>query len=82
MFWLGKMMVDGRGGAIDTSGGTEWLERAAAQGHLLARRALLGLAIRNSGSIFRRSLLWLQVVMLAPKVGKAAWKDPNADILN
>ena len=82
MFWLGKMMVDGRGRAVDTSRGTEWLERAAAHGHLFARRALLGLAIRNSGSIFKRSLVRLQIVLLGFKVGKAAWKNPDADILN
>jgi TPR repeat protein len=82
MFWLGKAMLSGRGGAIDTGLGTEWLERAAAHGHLLAKRALLGLAIRNSDSIFTRSLMWLQIVSLAFHVGKAAWKNPDDDILN
>lgn len=82
MFWLGKMMLDGRGGVINVGRGTEWLERAAAQGHLFAKRALLGLASRNSKSIFKRSLVLLQIVLLALNVGKATWKSPDADILN
>jgi TPR repeat protein len=82
MYWLGKLMLEGRGGAVESSRGTEWLETAVAHGHLFAKRELLGLASRNAGSIFKRSLVWLEIVLLSLKVGKAAWEDPDADILS
>lgn len=82
MYWLGKLMLHGRGGAVEASLGIEWLEKAVAGGHFFARRELLGLASRNSGSIFKRAFLWLQIVLLAFRFGIAAWKNPDADVLN
>jgi TPR repeat protein len=81
MYWLGKLMLEGRGGAVEVCRGIDWLERAAAEGHVFAKRELLRLRIQTSRSIFRRSIVWLQIVMLAIKAGKAAATNPDVDIL-
>jgi TPR repeat protein len=79
MYWLGKMMVEGCGGEADVSRGTEWLEAAAAQGHVFAKRKLLAIEGEKVGSIFRKLLIKGRILGLAKDVAREVWKDPDSD---
>ncbi len=81
MYWLGKQMLEGRGGAVDVCRGIEWLDTAAAKGHLFAKSYLLRRESRYSPSLFRRLLLWIRIFKIALQAGKAAAADPDVDIL-
>jgi TPR repeat protein len=76
---LGRMMVAGRGGAIDVDAGTAWLEKAAARGHIFAQRTLLGLEARKTKSLFRKVAIAVKFVALGVKGAKEMSKVPNSD---
>jgi TPR repeat protein len=76
---LGTMMIEGRGGPTDLDVGTSWLERAAADGHIFARRKLLAAEARNAKSIFKKLAVTMKIVALAIKGAKEMSKDPNSD---
>jgi TPR repeat protein len=76
---LGRMMVEGRGGAIDVDAGTAWLEKAAARGHIFAQRTLLGIALAKAKSVFEKLSIRIKIVALATKGVKEAARDPNSD---
>ena len=79
MYWLGKMMLEGRGGPIEVNRGTELLETAAAQGHMFAKRRLLEIERLKAGSIFRKLVIQGRIIALAKDVFKETWKDPASD---
>jgi len=79
MFWLGKMMVEGRGGLVEVDRGVEWLEAAAAQGQIRAQRKLLVVKRQRSDSVFRKLLIQCQIVALAKDLAKEVWTDANSD---
>jgi TPR repeat protein len=76
---LGRMMVEGRGGLVDIGVGSAWLENAAAQGHIFARRHLLGIEARNARSIFGKLFVGIKVVLLAMKGAREMLKEPRSD---
>jgi TPR repeat protein len=76
---LGRMMVEGRGGPCDVGAGSTWLQNAAAQGHIFAKRTLLDIDYRNTHSMFERLLIGLRIVSLAIRGGKEMFKDPHSN---
>lgn len=76
---LGRMMVEGCGGPADPATGVEWLQTAAASGHLFARRTLLALEMRSANSAFKRFAVSLRIASLALKAAREHWKNPWAD---
>jgi TPR repeat protein len=81
MNWLGEMLLDGRGGAVEVSRGAEWLEAAAAQGHILAKRRLLGIKQREAGSNLRKLLIHWRIVVLLKEFIKVYLNDRDSDKL-
>lgn len=79
MYWLGRMMVEGRGGGPEVTRGTEWLIAAAAQGQVLARRDLLVLGRKQADSIMKKLFKQLQFVYFLKDVVKEVLKDPDSD---
>jgi TPR repeat protein len=79
MYWLGKMMQEGSGGEADVDRGTKWLEAAAAQGHIYAKRRLLAIEGEKVGSILRKLLIRARILRLAKDVAREVWKDPDSD---
>lgn len=79
MYWLGKMMLEGRGGPVEINRGTEWLEAAAAQGHIYAKRKLLVVERTKASSIFRKLLINGRIVVLAKDLVKELLKDLDSD---
>jgi TPR repeat protein len=76
---LGRMMVEGRGGHIDIDAGSEWLKKAAAQGHIFAQRTLLNMEERNAKSVLERLSIKIKIALLAIKGAKEISKDPDSD---
>lgn len=76
---LGKMMVEGRGGPADIAAGTAWLEKAAAQEHIFAQRALLGIKLHNAKSIFEKLSVTMKIASLAKDGAVEMSKDPRSD---
>jgi TPR repeat protein len=76
---LGRMMVEGRGGHTDLDAGSEWLKRAAAQGHIFAQRTLLNMEERNAKSVWERLSLKRKIALLAIKGAKEISKNPDSD---
>lgn len=64
---LGRMMAEGRGGPVDLDGGTAWLQKAAAQGHIFAQRELLAIEERNANSLREKLSVKKRIVALAIK---------------
>lgn len=78
---LGRMMVEGCGGPTDVKAGIEWLERAAAEGHLFAQRTLLGIEERNAKSVREKLSVKWKIALLALRGAKDMSKDPSSDQL-
>jgi TPR repeat protein len=76
---LGRMMVEGRGGPTDSRAGSAWLEKAAAEGHILAQRTLLGIEERNAQSVFEKLSVKMKIASLAKKGAGEMLKDPSSD---
>lgn len=76
---LGTMMIDGQGGSRDIKAGTIWLEKAAAEGHIFARRKLLIFEKRAAKSIFQKIAVKLKVAALAFEGSKEMSEDPFSD---
>jgi len=57
IYRAGKMLVQGQGGVTDRERGMEMLQHAAQQGHVYARRMVLGLEYRASRSVLRKIVL-------------------------
>lgn len=76
---LGKMMIDGRGGPTNIESGTAWLEKAAAQGHIIAKRTLLGIEEREAKSLFEKLSIRRKIASLAKKGAIEMLKDPQSD---
>jgi TPR repeat protein len=74
---LGKMMVYGRGGPIEIDAGIAWLEKAAANGHILAQRKLLLIHLGNSKSLFHKLYLRIKLARLAAKAAREMSNDPR-----
>lgn len=78
---LGKMMVEGRGGPTDLHAGIEWLERAAAEGHIFGQRTLLAIEERNAKSLLEKLSIKKRIAALVAKGAKEMLKDPGSDKL-
>jgi TPR repeat protein len=76
---LGRMMVQGRGGGLDKDTGAAWLEKAAAQGHILAQRHLIEIKYQATSSVIKKILLKLQIGGLIKKYVQEMWKNPKTD---
>jgi TPR repeat protein len=70
MSYLGRLMVEGRGGSRDLNEGTAWLERAAAKGHIFAQRFLLGLEERKARSLKDKLTIKKKIAALAVQGAK------------
>ncbi len=81
MYWLGEMMLQGRGGNVEANRGTEWLEAAAAQGHFYAKRKLLAIEGQHARSIFGKLFIKLRIASLIPALVKQMLKDRDSDLL-
>jgi len=81
MYWLGKLMVEGRGGSVEADRGIEWLEAATVHGHLFAKRKLLAIEGQNASSILRKLSIGLRIASLVPGVVKELLKDRDSDLL-
>lgn len=73
------MMVEGRGGPVDTDEGSTLLENAAAQGHIFAERTLLGIEGRQAKSIKERLSIGRKIASLTRRGMKEMLKDPDSD---
>jgi hypothetical protein len=73
------MMVEGRGGPTDIGVGSAWLESAAAQGHILAQRTLLGIEERNAQSVFEKLSVKRKIASLVKRGAAEILKDPHSD---
>jgi len=80
-YWLGRLQLEGRGGAADISEGLTWLRRACSRGHLYAKRDLILHEFRSSRVVLRRIYLWLRLAKFSWQVGKEAWKNPESELL-
>ncbi|HEX8193614.1 MAG TPA: hypothetical protein VF552_12025 [Allosphingosinicella sp.] len=78
---LGQMLMEGRGGPADRVSGRAWLEKAAAQGHVFARRTLLGLEARDASSMFEKLSVKMKILSLARQAAGEMLKDPESDKL-
>jgi uncharacterized protein len=78
---LGTMTIEGHGGPTDVNAGTAWLERAAADGHIWARRKLLAVEAREAKSLFGRIAVAMKVAALAIRGSRIMSKDPDSDKL-
>jgi TPR repeat protein len=76
---LGKMMIEGRGGPSETAEGWAWLEKAAAQGHIWAKRKLLAVEDYNAQSISRKLSVKMKIARLALRGAREAARDPRSD---
>lgn len=76
---LGRMMVEGRGGPLDVTGGSAWLEKAAAKGHIFAQRTLLAIKEANARSLFERFLVKAKIAKLAFRGARALAMDADSD---
>jgi len=76
---VGRMMLQGRGGPIDINGGTAWLRKAAAKGHLFAQRTLLALDDREAKSLRDKLVVRLRVLALMLKAAREKFKNPDSD---
>jgi TPR repeat protein len=81
MYWIGTMMLDGEGGAIDPTQGRVWLQKAADEGHYSARRRLIGIEMRETGTIGARAIAGFRILKLAVKGAQEVWRDPESDRL-
>jgi TPR repeat protein len=78
---LGTMMIEGHGGPTEVDTGTAWLERAAAGGHIWARRHLLAMEARDATSLFHRIAVAMNVAALGIKAVRLALQDEGSDNL-
>jgi len=78
---LGRMMVEGSGGTTDGEAGLDWLQKAAAKGHVFAQRELLALEERTAQSIAERLSVKRRIAALATKGAREMLKDPYSDKL-
>ncbi|HEX4735970.1 MAG TPA: tetratricopeptide repeat protein [Allosphingosinicella sp.] len=78
---LGRMMVEGRGGPEDIAAGSAWLGKAAAQGHVFARRILLGIELSNARSIFRKLFVRMKILSFATRAAREFIKGRDSNKL-
>jgi TPR repeat protein len=78
MAWLGRMMVEGRGGPVEFDSGVAWLRNAVAQGHLFAERTLLAIKEQNAHSILEKLSVKMSIVRLALRTLRF---NPKSDLL-
>jgi uncharacterized protein len=76
---LGRMLLEGRGGPSNAEEGWNLIERAAAQGHMFARRTLLAIEDDNAQSITKKLSVKLKILRLALKCGIEIWRDSYSD---
>jgi TPR repeat protein len=76
---LGRMMVEGRGGPADIDAGLAWLERAAAQGHIYAQRALITIEERDAQTGFEKLSAKRKILSLVKRGTEEMLKDPHSD---
>lgn len=79
MFWLGDMMIRGEGGVADPTQGRAWLQKAVEEGHLGAQARLIGLDMRETGTISARIVAGFRALKLLVPTIRAAWRDPESD---
>jgi uncharacterized protein len=72
---LGRLMIERNGGTQETEKGTLWLERAAASGHIMAKRALLGIEYRNAPNLYRKIAVKLKILALVQTGAREMIKD-------
>lgn len=77
LYWAGRMSVRGQGGERDEDAGVALLTRAAAGGHIFARRDLLRLEIRDARSWLGRLWAYCKVVSNALAVIPNIFRDPH-----
>jgi len=75
------MMVEGRGGAVDTDAGYALLREASTRGHLMAERTLLNIEDDNARSIPERLAIKRKIISLAKRGAEEILKDPRSDNL-
>ena len=78
---LGKMMIRGRGGPSEAADGWAWLEKAAGEGHIWARRELLAIEEENARSVFEKLAVKVKILRLAFSGARQATKDPQSDMI-
>jgi TPR repeat protein len=76
---LGRMMVEGKGGPADAREGAVWLERAAAEGHILAQRTLLGIEEKSASSLLEKLAVKRKIVSLMKRGAQEFLKDAQSD---
>jgi TPR repeat protein len=76
---LGRMLVEGRGGPLDIAGGSAWLQKAAAKGHIFAQRTLLAIEEANARSLFEKLRVKAKIAKLAFRGARALAMDPDSD---
>lgn len=72
---LGRMLLEGRGDPSNAEEGWNWVERAAAQGHIFAQRTLLAIEDDSARSIIEKLSVKLKILRLALKGGREIWRD-------
>lgn len=65
MSMLGKMLVDSDKDGLEFGDGLAWLQKAAAQGHIMAKRNILAIREREATSLWRKILLKIEILRLA-----------------
>jgi TPR repeat protein len=78
---LGRMLVEGRGGPADVSGGSAWLKKATARGHIFAQRTLLEIELHKATSVFERLIVKTKIIVLAVKGAKELLVNGRTDNL-
>ena len=74
-------MALSKGSSADYEKGMVWLKDAAARGHIMAQRTLLGIEYGNSRHGFQKLIVIGKIAALAVRGGKKMFQDPDADIL-
>lgn len=76
---LGTMLIEGVGGPTDVEAGTAWIAKAAARGHIFARRKLLSTKARGTRSLFTKVAVAVKIVALGIEGAREMSRDPNSD---
>jgi TPR repeat protein len=81
MFWLGCLLMREGSGAIDARQGRMWLNKAAENGHLVAQARLIGLNVRETGTIAAIVVAGFQTLKLLVTAFRDIVHDPEPDWL-
>lgn len=75
---LGELMIEGKGGPVDFDEGTNFLKRAADQGHIMARIVLVKIEENAENRKFRKLLIKIKRFWILKDAIKEAKRDTSS----